>query len=306
MAKIKIISLGTISVALMGIFAYFLSSFLAAGNLKILMFGLLAVCFWLILFSFQVFFMDSVQIAGLITFFEMGALGVFFLGQISLNILILILAALFGFLWWVYYGGVQERKNFFRIKYFRIALPAIAKASTLLAAFVAAVYLFSLKLDDPTASKKTLLALLKPMEPILANFLPGFRLESSLRSMAAGVLPAEAAVLPEAQRALVIDRTAQELSKQLGGLLGVKVNVQSKVIDIIYQATAGRLFQLPKIFQNLILFGVWLLIFLTIKAVLFIINWLALFIGFIISEILYSAGFYKITRESRSQEIIQL
>lgn len=294
-AKLKVFIIGALSVIFAAAFGYFFKLFLDNSDLRIFLVFLTAAVFWITAFLFQVFFIDSRAVSAVIVFLEALVWGVVFWQSRVATLLLSVLIVLAVILFWAQRVFSAEIKNVFQIRFGKIAFRAAARVSTALAILVTVIYFGSIDFKDQTLAKKTLSAMLKPAEPIAARFLPGFKLESSLAQLAGQLAPAKM------QPAIT-----EQLTLLVKDWFGVTAKPQDTVLDVVYRATVGKLLTLPVYMQNIILAGVGILIFLIIKGFLFIINWLAVFLGFIGYEVLRAAGFYKITLESRSKEVIVL
>lgn len=292
--KIKIISLGALAVIFSAALGYFFRLFLGGSDLGIFAIFLATAVLWVIAFLFQVFFIDNRSAAAII-FLQALVWGAIFWQSGAMTLLLPTLALLVVILFLAHRASSDEIKNAFQIRFGKIAFRAAARASTALAILVTVIYLDSIDFKGPVLAKRTLSAMLKPAEPIAARFLPGFKLEASLAQLASRLASAE--VQPQA---------AEQLTLLVKDWFGVTAKPQDTVLDIVYRATVGKLLALPVYMQNIILAAVGILIFLTIKGFSFIINWLAVFLGFVGYEVLRSAGFYKISLESRSKEVIVL
>ncbi len=82
--------------------------------------------------------------------------------------------------------------------------------------------------------------------------------------------------------------------------------LRAQVYEQVFDATVGKLLHLPPEVQKGIVIGIWLLMFLSVRGVLVIADWLILAFGSLLFKILLSAQFFKITLESRDKEIISL
>ena len=264
---VKIIALGVVSVALAFLFGYALSGFLVAGSFRLLITAVVAAIFFLALSIFQSFFIKSGSIAALIILLESSVMVAAFYKNFSFWI---VLGALFLFLLLLggYRWGSKELKNIFKVHFFHVGRPIAARASTALLVFVTIAYLGSLNFSDPSAAKGMIKGMIQPMEPLIA------RIVGQLLPPGAGML-----IKPN-----------QLVSAEL-------------MTDFIYQATIAKILLLPKLFQNLILLGIGLL---SLKSFAFIVNYLVLFAAYILYQILKAAGFFYISLESRSKEVIIL
>lgn len=271
---IKVAALGLISVAAAFLFGYGLNNFLASGGLITLLFVPAAAIFFLTLFLFQILFIKSISIVAVITFVESLFILIAFYYSFSLW-LILGLLLFFILLISAYQQGVAEIKNSFKIRFFHFSQPALSRASTAIAVLVTLVYLSGLNLQDPAAIKNSVSGLIKPMEPIIA------RMSGQIIS---GLMPKNIG-LPF--------KPSQLFSS-------------GEFIEFISQSVGATTAALPPVYKNLILFAIGLAVFLTIKGLFKILNYLVSLAAFVIFQFLRAVGFFHITLESRSKEVLIL
>lgn len=267
-SPVKIAVLGFITAVFALIFGYTLSRLLSSADLPMTAVFIGAAVFFLASSLLLTFFVHSVSVAVIV--FAVSVLAIaaiflkFFSGWLFLGSLLLFL-----FLLEAYLSGCNELKNTFKIKFFRAGRRTIGKASTALAIFVTIIYVLSFRLDDPAAIKSFIAASIRPVQPLIEQIYSQF---SSFSQFA----PASFIKLPSTP----------------------------EITDLISKAAIAKLKSLPKIYRQLIAFSFGLLVFLTLKSLLFIINYLALFLAYVFYEILKSLGFFYIALESRAKEVI--
>ena len=167
-----------------------------------------------------------------------------------------------------YYFGSRESSNVFKIRVSQIGPLIAGRALTALAIFVALAYLGTTNLLDPSSAKNFILGIVNPVEPLALNIVSG--------------------IMPEAA----------------GALRNNKLFSAEAMADLIYQSTAAKIFLLPKLYQNLIVAAVGLLVFFTIKGFSPLIRFLVIPVAFAFYQFLRAFGFFYVTLESRSKEVI--
>lgn len=87
---------------------------------------------------------------------------------------------------------------------------------------------------------------------------------------------------------------------------GQQAELKSQVAQQLYDLTVGRLEGLPRTQQNLILVGAGVVAFFTIRGLLVLANWILIWAGFALFQLLRAFQFFRIELESRSKEVIKL
>ena len=306
-SPIKTIFLGAIFVALSLIFGYTLKGLILNGNLTSLIYLGIALLGFLSFFSLQPFFVKSFQIGALIVFLGTLALVGMFYQSISL---LLAAAGLVTFL--IFLGalgaGQAEIKNVLKIRFSRVAKTAISRASTALALFAVVLFMSSINLTNTEFSRKALDLLVKPAGPIVGSILgiKNFSIDRPLGEVISQALPQEIQGLPPALKTQATNEVIKKLEQTISGFVSVGIKSSDTLADIIYNATFAKLALLPKMIQNLILVGLGLLLFLTIKSMLFFVNFVVWGIAFVLYKLLFLLGFFHVTLEGRAKETIVL
>lgn len=81
---------------------------------------------------------------------------------------------------------------------------------------------------------------------------------------------------------------------------------RAKIYQQLFDLTLGRLYTLPAQIQKLIIIGIAILVFLTVKGALVFVGWATTGIAFLFYQALRKLKFFSIELESRSKEIIKL
>jgi len=306
-SPIKIIIFGALLVAASLIFGYTLRGFILAPALGSLIYFGLALIGFAAIFALQVVFIKGLQVGALVILLSVLAFTSFFYKSISL---ILVLTALVAFLLLLQAigSGQAEIRNVLKISFLRVAKPVIFKGATALALFGVVLFVLSINLTNVELSKKMLDFVLSPAGPITARFMgmPDFSFDKSLREILVARLPKELTALPTALKNQAIDEAAQRLEEEITNLVKITLEPTDTLKDIAYKATFGKLFTFSKTAQNFILAALGLILFLLVRSVLFVLNYLAMLIAYLLYEILFLAGFFYVSLESRPKEIIVL
>jgi hypothetical protein len=211
-----------------------------------------------------------------------------------------------GFLIAAYYNAQLELKNNLEVRFFKISNYVMRYASSALAIFAIISYLSLLDLEDPASARRALAIAIKPSEPIISAYIPGYKATDSLVQIAAKIMPPDVRVSSQAVQNNFIEQSSIRLSLVIGGYINSPVSPRDNTLDIAYKATVAKLLKYSPTVQGLILFGVGLLIFFVVKIFLIVINWIATFLAFGIYQLLWGAGFFKIEMQSKTKKVIVL
>lgn len=302
---IKTISIGVASAAFALIFALFFKSFLNLGGLTALIFLVLATVLFLAVFLIQTFLLDGFLANAIIVLADCVLVTLVFVGNFSLLILSSALV-MGGLLLSGYYAARLELKNNLDIRFFKTSGYVLKYASSALAIFAVTTYLSLLNLEDPKAARAALEAIIIPMEPITAAYIPGFKITDPLTEISRKIMPAEVQSASPAAQSAFIKASSDRLADAIGGFVNAIISTKDSIVDVTYKATIAKLLQLTPLMRNLILAGAGLVSFFTLKFLLTFIDWLAMLVGFGIYNLLWGAEFFKVELQSKTQKVIVL
>jgi hypothetical protein len=311
---IKIIILGAVFIATALFFGYALREFVLVINLNQFLYLLIALVLFLSFFALVTIFTKSFKVGALMVFLGTSAATIIFYKSFSL---ILLSASLFAFLLLLaaLASGQSKIKNVLKIKFLKIAKPVISKGSTALALFIVIIFVSSINLTEAKFLDKAIDFLIKPdfliklAGPLLGDMPLGdqaFPLDKSLGEILSAQLPAEYAALPQAVKDKAINEAIKKLEQQISSVVKIKIKPSDTLKDIIRNLVLEKLAASPKSTQNLILAGLGIILFLFLRSGLFIINYFVLPLTFLFYKILFMAGFFHVTLESRGKEVIIL
>lgn len=302
---IKTISLGVASAAFALIFALFFKSFLSLGGLTALIFLVLATVLFLAVFLIQTLLLDGFSTNAAIVLADCVLIALIFIGNFSFLILVSILA-MGGLLLTGYHAARLELKNNLDIRFFKTSGYVLKYASSALAIFAVTTYIALLNLEDPQAAKAALEAIIKPVEPITAAYIPGFKITDPLTEISRKIMPAEVQSASPAKQSDFIKASSDRLADAIGGFVKTIISTKDSIVDVTYKATIAKLLKLTPFMRNLILAGAGLVSFFTLKFLLIFIDWLAILVGFGIYNLLWGAEFFKVELQSKTQKVIVL
>lgn len=207
---------------------------------------------------------------------------------------------------WAYHRGRSEMKDVVEIRFWKIGFTVVNYAASGLVLFSVILYLASFNLRDPLSAKQAIAALLKPVEPFVSLYVPGFRSDFPLDKIAGAIVPRDIALRGESAKRQFIDQYSQELAKIISNAVGLAVGAKDSFLDISYQVTLGRIADFPPLVQNLLLAVAGIVIFLLMKFLLIFTNWIAVLFGGVLYRMLWSFEFFKVELHSVGKHVILL
>lgn len=265
---VKFVILAVVSAGLAFVLGYALNMTLATGGVGLAAISVIVGVLYLAAVALRVTLIGSRWLLLAAAGAETLALLAASYGQLSLALIITLLVMLAFLAAANAYGRVSV-ENSFQIHFWRLSLPVISRVATGLAILVSVLYVGTLNFQDQVAAKKFIAGIVGPAVPLA-------------QQLTASIIP-----------------TAVQSAAGVNKLLSVDA-----LTDIIYQSTFHRFVTLPPLYQNLGLAGIGLLVFLTLKGFLFLINYAAAFLGQLIFKILKSAKFFTIETENVPKEVI--
>lgn len=301
----KTISIAVASAISALIFGLVFKGFIGAGTLLSLVFLLLAIIVFQAVFLIQSLLINNFLVnLGIVAFDSVLIMAVFF-NQLSFLMLFAGLSII-GFLIVAYYNAQLELKNNLEVRFFKISNHVMRYASSALAIFAIISYLSLLNLEDPASARRALAIAVKPSEPIIAAYIPGYKATDSLVQIAAKIMPPDVKISSQAVQNNFIEQSSIRLSQVIGGYINSPVSPRDNTLDIAYKATVAKLLKFSPTVQGLILFGAGILIFFVVKVFLIVVNWAATFLAFGIYQLLWGSGFFKIEMQSKTKKVIVL
>lgn len=298
------------SLALAGVFTavlfgWLLKNFFSFPGLGNLTYAAVGAAIFLAIFLLQALLISDIWINSAAILLEVSSISLFLVGHSMLVLfagavvcLVLLITAAT--------NARTVAKDSMEIRFWQISRAGIGLATTALALFSSMAYITRFDLENPVESKKTLEVIIKPMEPFVSSYLPGFSANNSLKQIAANLLPAELKLAPEATTSQLINETAARLAQTFEGFVGIAVRPADSFIDITYKATIGRLLKQSATVQNIILIIAGFLLFLFLKFTLFAVDWVATAIGYGLYRILLELKFFKIDVQNVPKQVIVL
>ncbi|TSC82242.1 MAG: hypothetical protein G01um101419_625 [Parcubacteria group bacterium Gr01-1014_19] len=220
--------------------------------------------------------------------------------------LILLIGSLISFVifFWAYQGVQSDLSAALKLRIWRTTHMVISYASSGIAIFSIMAYLSLFDFSDQASLKKTLEVAVRPLEPIVSQYVPNFSVRSSILQLGAGLLPEDLRLAPPEVKSQLIQQAADRLSILLGNYVKIPVHAGDKIIDILYKATIGKMLNYSPVIRNGILIAVGFIIFLLLKFALIFANWIGTLLAFGFFKVLLRSGFFQIKKESIEKETI--
>ncbi|MBI1961065.1 MAG: hypothetical protein HYS43_02210 [Candidatus Liptonbacteria bacterium] len=296
----KVIGLGASGIACAAAFSVTLQRFAATDIPNYLWLALIAAGCFSIAFLLQTLFIGrKTTLAGFVLADTIALVGAFY-AQFSIVYIIGTLAA-FLILIWASIAGRRETQERLRIRFMTIAGRVFGWIVTAFAIIVTMLYISSVQFNEAPLSHQNFSRILLSANPILERIIPGLSLAQSLQQAAFALADSRTASLPPEVRQLARTQTATTLREQATRVLGVPVNQNETVINILYKGFIANTTQ-P---TNIVFFQIaGILIFLSLKGFGFIVGIVLQPVAFLVYQVLLALGFAHIALEGRNKELI--
>ncbi len=304
-ALTKNLVLGSAAALIALAFGYFFRAFIDSPTFARFLIAAIVGIVFLAVFLIQSLLASNFWVSAAAVAVEVLALALFFFANFSLVLAVGVLSSAV-ILILAYYYGHSDMKSNVDINFLKTAKAVMAWSGMALAIFASFAYVSVLDLGDPVAAKKTLEAVIKPAEPIVAAYVPGFTTRSTIGQIAAKLLPPDLTLASDAVKSQFITELSARLSQTFGGFLGVKAMASDSVLDLIHRATISRLLNLSPFLQNLLLIATAILLFFFVKFVLFFADWLAVGLAYLFFQLLLKFGFFRFELQNVPKKIILL
>lgn len=267
-----------------------------------------------IVFSFlNAFFVSGFLGLGLTTALSVLAGLVVFYDYFSTTLLVFGILVFLIFIWGIR-GLRSELESCLKIKFFRLAkafLPKFGLGVAILIAFFG--YLLFSSRDGFPVSFENFQFLLKLNEKPIGVLIKNFSFQKPLQVVLVDLLGQQsAAKIPNfeklsasAQKIITESVVEQELIS-LNKFLGLKINAQDSVDKVVYDSLITKFNQFDEKAKKWIIIGMFVVLFLIIRALFIPVNWLLSIFAFLIYLFLLALDFVSIKAESRSKEVISI
>lgn len=159
-------------------------------------------------------------------------------------------------------------------------------------------------------SRETILGIMKPGEWVVQRFIPGFRVEGTLkefvRANSGSIFQGGIGAVPRALQDAAISGAITQLQETIEGMFAVRVGVNDSLVDIIERVVNSELRKIPESWHTSVWIGIGAIIFFTVKGFGALIGGVAKLIAALLYQLLLAVGFMQIGSESRQKEIVVL
>ena len=298
---VKTLILGAVGIAAATLVSFFLSRASEAADIRSMLFAAGAVLVWLAVLLIQYVTVAASRVALSVLFLESATLLIFLTKGASLYLLVAA-GVVFVFLALGFWRARTDLESVLKIRFWRTGFHAISAAVTGFALFLTIYGIGLVDVSRLYLPKRMADALLKSAAPVAARFIPNF---SPTLSVAEFLRTAAVKKFPDATPA-ELDLVIRNATKEIEKALKANVNVNDTISDLIYRAANQGLAKLPESSKPFVLLGLGALIFIAIKGVAFFVNWIVVFMAFLLYQALLVFGFIYIGYETRNKELIVL
>lgn len=301
LSPVKIGTVCALSVVL-AIIAGYLAGRIAGGASDLAAFVLFAVAVivWVGFSALKAFIVKSLKFGLVTSLLEAGAIWAFLPGRFSPFAVAAALIVFFS----LASGFVKARRDLndrLKVRFWNAGGAFARSAMTGLALAGTIAILGSFGFPEIAIPKGVFEFAFVGSDQIIDNFIPGFSSKGSvdevLRNFAVSQLPQGT---PEA----FISQSVAELKRAIEKSTGIALSGRERVMDALYDLSAGKLAELPPVLKLAAMIVIGLLIFGLAKTAAFILNWFAVLFAYLIYQLLMAFNFMHIVYENRGKEVI--
>lgn len=269
-------------------------------------------------FFASLFFIQSVLVKNLsrlhtLSVFAVVALAAPFYSRISAGLAIGAFV-LYAFLFFAAYTTWKELRLLVKIKFFRIGSRVLPKIITALALLISFVFYVNIQEGRTNILSKDLLndLVFRPSEPLVVKIFPLFSFNKTgneiLSEMAAERIKSapEAALLPVKKRNELAKTLQQELETRIESFAKTDINFSLPVHESIYEWLIQNLLHGTPASKLTTAASIAVVAFLILKTAGIVFSYAALFLSFILYEVLIAMEFATVVLESKTREIVLL
>lgn len=299
-SRVKVIALASVSVFLALIFGYFFRKLSFGFTVSDLLNVAAILTFWIVVFVLSSLLIKSINIGFGVVFLQAFAIWILLPSKFSLFALLAIVALVLG-LMMGFLKGRTEMRDLLKIKFLKISRHVSSLVLTGIALFITLYLLSTFNFPEFTISKGAFEFSLKGVEPIVAQFIPGFSLDAPFDETLKNFIRSR---VPQETTETAVNEAASNLHADITKGTGTALEAADKTIDAFYKIFIFKLFTLPQGLKNFVFLALGLLIFVLIKGINFFINLIVNGLAFLIYELLLAFNFMYIGSENRTKEVL--
>lgn len=310
--KIKIVIIAAVTAAVGFVMSRAMIAVAAQANLYDALWLLGASVFFLTLLSLQAVAIASRKILAFALVAESLVVVVSFMGEASfVGVVISVMAAIV----FIASGlrGQKDAQASVKIYFGKIIRVVAPLAVTAIALLFSYAYTMNVVSPDLNISEKGFNALLSPLGSALRKFIPEFELTMTFNKLMEAVilsdlpqLPAELRAAPREAKLQLLNESRGEVLRFVSEKLGVTARGADQVSEVLYRAANNKLSVIPEKWRQILPVGFGVLVFLTVRGLAFIINYLTMLLGWLLYRLLLAVGFFHVVSEQASKESVVL
>lgn len=196
-----------------------------------------------------------------------------------------------------------DLEHLLKVRFVRTALRGISTAVTGLMIFLTLYGIGFIDLGQFSVPARMVEVTLRQSAPLMRGLVPGFSDRMTMNDFL-GVLADERIPAGVPNRGEIRGVLVRELIGQLERLTHTRVFTEDTTAVFAERAINDGLRRVPESSRVYVLITIGVIIFLALKGVSFLVNWLAVGFGFIVYEFLLVFGFFYVAYENRNKEVI--
>lgn len=272
---------------------------------------LAAFLFFAAVFALEVFITERTRRALLVAVLQSVGVVAFF-WRIDWRVLVVTGAIMFAFLVWGHFSGRHRLENSIEVPFFGATSVALGKFTTGALIFMILIYVPNVGGNPLVISPKSFGTLFDWASAVVNDFYPSISLQGSFGSFSESVAKMELQnnpnfqnLTPDQKSAVVSQQTTQFEKTFLGNATGT-VASSSSASDAFYNVLQGMANAWQSEAGGWFLIGWIAVVFIALRSVGVIFNWIAQFVTLMFYELLLATGFIKIHEEEHIREVIAL
>lgn len=289
-----------------------LSFNLFLGDLKYyssLILTLVAVFTFLVLFLFQVIFLNDWRAALLVILLEVALISLPLLSYWPSRVAVIAGVSFLLFLW-AFFRGQAALKNMVRVEFsaFRHSVLTPALLSVLI--FLIGTYVSLSDLRKVSLPEGTVSFFVYPFEPIIAGFLPNFSLDDSfgnvLRSVSFRAYAYQLEQLDPPARAQLVESSILKFRESIQQAVNIRLGLDENIVTVTNKVITVALAKIPPAYKRLTLLLLGLVLLFVISGGAHLVSLFIGFLAWLVFRLLVMGGFIQTASRKIEQEVVKL
>jgi len=236
---------------------------------------------------------------------EFAMLALPFLGMIFNSLRLILLLVLFSLLYFVYayvYGFIDQGSSL-SIKFFGRARVVLGKAATGLVLFGVLGVFLVYNFKDFNITSQMAQNFIKPTTFIIGRYIPQFHPQVSVNDLIYGIVRDRYGI-PEDTPQSAIDEVVVEVRGQLSEFLHIQLRGQEKLSEVLAESFNVFIKNAEKDRNTYFIGAAFLTLFLLIRGIAPLFNFIVALFAFLIYELLIAVNFIAVISEQKSKEVV--